>query len=157
MYRCRQTLANVGSGRNLYSFFVYSSLLCSARSGNSIPGNTDPPAETEPATLNSCLQLCFFSTNPSLDRKEDGVEDWEGSQGLGRNSKEISRWGTKKYTQVANFDAGSGTFPTAPGFAWMLLERAQPGFICIYANKAFTAVQKPPLLGWSPALWLDPL
>lgn len=67
---------------------------------------------------------------------------------MGRSSKEISHRETQKPIQEANFDAGSGTLPTAPGSAWMMLGKrgARPSFACMQMRPS-TAVQKPPLLG----------
>ena len=41
--------------------------------------------------------------------------------------------------QEAYSDVESETFPTAPGLAWMMLEKRGAGVICIYANEAFSS------------------
>lgn len=56
--------------------------------------------------------------------------------------------GDQKHIQEANFDAGSGNLPTAPGSAWMMSGKrgARHSFAYMQMRPA-TAVQKPPLLG----------
>lgn len=65
--------------------------------------------------------------------------------------------GDQKSIREANFDAGSGTLPTAPGSAWMMLGKKGARHSFAYMQmRPSTAVQKPPLLGAPPAQRLGP-